>query len=261
MAEETIARTRVCTKCGASKPATTQFFYKKLDGVQAVCISCRREERRKIHAELSPEARNAISKKLREYRARQKVADPDIVKAKERGRYMLRRERQIAAQKEKRAKNPEKYREIDRKSYTKHLASRLKTEAEWRARNRERDRKNRRDYFAALRADPQFRVRSSVSAYMNFCLKSRKSGRTWSSIVDYTLQDLVSHLERQFKAGMNWGNYGRSGWHIDHIVPVSSFKFTSPEDPEFKACWSLSNLRPLWAVDNLRKGNKRLTLL
>jgi 5-methylcytosine-specific restriction endonuclease McrA len=50
-------------------------------------------------------------------------------------------------------------------------------------------------------------------------------------------------------------------WHIDHIIPISSFSFSSPEDPEFKAAWALTNLRPLWAAQNISKGAKREVLL
>lgn len=74
----------------------------------------------------------------------------------------------------------------------------------------------------------------------------------WSS-VDYCRNQLADHLEKQFLAGMGWHNMRE--WHIDHIVPVSSFSFKSIEDDEFKACWALSNLRPLWAKDNLLKSN------
>ena len=54
---------------------------------------------------------------------------------------------------------------------------------------------------------------------------------------------------------MNWENYG-SYWHIDHIKPKSLFIFESLEDEEFKQCWSLNNLRPLEAKENIRKGNR-----
>ena len=58
---------------------------------------------------------------------------------------------------------------------------------------------------------------------------------------------------------MGWHNMGE--WHIDHIVPVSSFTITSADDADFKACWALTNLRPMWADENRSKGDKRLTLL
>jgi hypothetical protein len=58
---------------------------------------------------------------------------------------------------------------------------------------------------------------------------------------------------------MSWEN--RSEWHIDHRRPVSSFNFLSVDDPEFLECWALSNLQPLWAADNIRKGNALTHLL
>lgn len=86
-----------------------------------------------------------------------------------------------------------------------------------------------------------------------------KRGSSWESLVGYSLDDLMIHLERQFKGRMSWGNRGK--WHIDHIQPLSSFKFTTPDDPDFKAAWALSNLRPLWAKENLSKNAKRTHLL
>ena len=53
---------------------------------------------------------------------------------------------------------------------------------------------------------------------------------------------------------MDWGNQGE--WHIDHIVPVSAFNFDSPEHMDFKRCWALSNLQPLWGRDNISKHAK-----
>ena len=53
---------------------------------------------------------------------------------------------------------------------------------------------------------------------------------------------------------MTWENYGVRGWHIDHIIPVSSVKSNNPED--YKSVLHYTNLQPLWAKDNLSKGNK-----
>lgn len=65
---------------------------------------------------------------------------------------------------------------------------------------------------------------------------------------------LIKHLEKQFLKGMTWKNHGMKGWHIDHIVPCSSFDLTT-EDQQ-RQCFHFSNLRPLWARDNLKKGKK-----
>ena len=73
-------------------------------------------------------------------------------------------------------------------------------------------------------------------------------------MLGYSADDLKTHLETQFADGMSWDNM--SEWHIDHIRPVASFNFDSTEHPDFKKCWALNNLQPLWAKDNLRKGDK-----
>lgn len=107
--------------------------------------------------------------------------------------------------------------------------------------------------------DPRFRLRRSISACIRERLYSRKISKNYKktfSFVPYTIEDLVSHLEALFQPGMTWDNYGK--WHIDHIIPDSSFKYQTTDDEEFKKCWSLSNLQPLWARDNLIKSNKIL---
>ena len=80
-----------------------------------------------------------------------------------------------------------------------------------------------------------------------------KNGKHWEDIVGYTVQDLVAHLESKFQNGMTWDNYGQ--WHIDHIKPIARFNILEVGDDEFKMCWSLDNLQPLWAGDNIRKSD------
>lgn len=87
-----------------------------------------------------------------------------------------------------------------------------------------------------------------------------KSRRLFETL-GYSVEDLVRHLERQFTQGMSWDAFKRGEIHIDHIVPVAAFSFTSPEDDEFKACFALTNLRPMWARENQRKSAKRIYLI
>lgn len=97
-------------------------------------------------------------------------------------------------------------------------------------------------------------ISSTMSNYIYQAIRQDKAGRHWESLVGYTLSDLMFRLEFQFQRGMTWENYGE--WHIDHIRPIASFHYTSPQDEEFQQCWSLANLRPLWAKDNIAKGAK-----
>ncbi len=102
--------------------------------------------------------------------------------------------------------------------------------------------------------NPRVRVDDRISSMIRQALKDKKDGKSWEKMVGYTKEDLYNHLESLFLEGMSWENIGE--WHIDHIKPRSSFSYESPEDQDFKDCWSLSNLQPLWAKDNLRKGKK-----
>ncbi len=71
-----------------------------------------------------------------------------------------------------------------------------------------------------------------------------------------SIQELKLYLESQFTEEMNWNNHGK--WHIDHIKPLASFDLTKREEL-LKAC-NYTNLQPLWAVDNLKKGDRTSSL-
>lgn len=107
------------------------------------------------------------------------------------------------------------------------------------------------------RTDPFYRLNRCTSSSLNRCLKYHnlsKDNKHWESLVGYTKKELKEHLEILFQPGMSWNNYGK--WHIDHKIPQAFFTYTSTEDVEFKYCWSLNNLQPLWAKDNLSKADK-----
>jgi len=87
-------------------------------------------------------------------------------------------------------------------------------------------------------------------------LRANKAGRTWESLVGYSVWDLQVHLQSKFTDGMTWERFLKGEIHIDHIIPKSRFHYETPDDPEFKICWGLNNLQPLWAKDNLSKGAK-----
>jgi hypothetical protein len=64
-----------------------------------------------------------------------------------------------------------------------------------------------------------------------------------------TVAELHSHLESQFTEGMNWGNQGANGWHIDHRKPCASFDLTDPEQQLM--CFHYTNLQPMWATSDI----------
>jgi hypothetical protein len=112
-----------------------------------------------------------------------------------------------------------------------------------------------------MRTDPAYRlancVRSAISKGLMASGGSKRGGSTFARL-PYTPEELKRHLESLFEPWMNWGNHGcRLGmWAIDHIIPQSSFRYTSLDDPRFADCWALSNLRPMGVVENIQKSNK-----
>ena len=80
-------------------------------------------------------------------------------------------------------------------------------------------------------------------------LNKKKEERT-IDLLGYSALDLRNHLENLFTSGMSWDNHGE--WHIDHIKPVSLFD----KNTDVAIVNSLSNLQPLWASENIIKGNR-----
>jgi hypothetical protein len=224
MADGIIAATKACTKCGEAKPATGYFFSrttKAKSGLRPVCKPCV----------------NAAEKVRRE-------ANPDEGRTRGAKWYAENRDRA-------RAKNNKWYADNKDRAARNRLA-RIAADPEG-VRKYWRDWQNER-----YRTDPRHRVKSCVSAAIRKSLRGEKGGRKWQEIVGYTVDDLIAHLERQFRAGMTWETYGRE-WEIDHIRPVSLFELEKGI-AEIRACWALSNLRPLCARENRSKGARLLLL-
>lgn len=122
-----------------------------------------------------------------------------------------------------------------------------------------RPKEKRRDYINKWTRNynktPKGVAKVFMAKCIHRCLKNKRD--TTESILGYMKEDLVVHLERQFLKGMNWDN--RKEWHIDHIIPIVSFLEQGIEDP--KVINALSNLKPIWAKDNLKKGREVKTLL
>lgn len=103
-------------------------------------------------------------------------------------------------------------------------------------------------------SSPKYRVESAIRTAVNRTIRfGAKEARTFE-LLGYSSGDLMAHLERQFSDGMSWDNYGE--WHIDHKTPLTAHEYETAEDADFKRAWALSNLQPLWALDNIKKGGR-----
>ena len=97
----------------------------------------------------------------------------------------------------------------------------------------------------------KFRLDCLSKAVLRNCLKGTQSNTLFETWFGYSLQEFKDHIEKQFHPYMNWNNYGQ--WHIDHKEPKAKFNYETIGCEEFKKCWSLDNLQPLWKQDNLKK--------
>lgn len=125
----------------------------------------------------------------------------------------------------------------------------------WLEANRNSVRKQHTTYVRRKRMiDLQYRLKNVL--YLRVWNALRGSIRSGSAVRDLgcSIKHLKKHLEGQFQDGMTWENYGFNGWHIDHIVPLAFFDLSNKEQ-FLKAC-HYTNLQPLWAIENIKKGKK-----
>ena len=100
----------------------------------------------------------------------------------------------------------------------------------------------------------QYKLSKSLRNRLNKALK--RNNKTGSAVKDLgcTIDELKTHLESKFQSGMTWDNWSLEGWHIDHVKPLASFDLTDKE--QLLIACHYTNLQPLWAKDNLIKGDK-----
>lgn len=243
---------QTCTKCAVEKSIDRYVACKGYrTGYTRICRDCMNEAtnaRRLANPEYARQMGNINAKKsyarnretiLEKLKAR----DQDVVNAKRRAR---------------RVANPEKTKQTRKKENAKYAEQNKLRSQRYRENNKERIREKHNQYCRTYYAKPERRLSHSVTVLMNRMLRRGKEGKSWKTYVDYTLDQLVAHLESQFQEGMSWDNYG--SWHVDHIIPRVLLPCVDASEENFKTCWALPNLRPLWAKDNLSKGSRILDL-
>jgi hypothetical protein len=112
------------------------------------------------------------------------------------------------------------------------------------------------DYAAASRIKNQCR---QLSADLRAAIKMKSGSRASFRNLGYTAAQLRQHIERQFVDGMTWDAFNQGDIHIDHIIPKAAFDLSDFE--QWRKCWCMSNLRPLWAKDNVSKGAELMFLV
>ena len=107
-----------------------------------------------------------------------------------------------------------------------------------------------------IKTDQQFKIRCYLRSRLKNIIKNNTKSGSAVSDLGCSIKFLKEYLESKFQTGMSWDNWSVNGWHIDHIIPLSSFDLTNRE--ELLKAVHYTNLQPLWAKDNLSKGDKIL---
>jgi hypothetical protein len=209
---------KVCSRCKEEKSISD--FGKRsaaTDGLHPYCKPCSRESTKKSYQK-----------------------DVEASRARDRERNKGRKEYKAVNNQKWVKENQEKHRENARRWYREN-------------KNRVMARKKVR-YHEKYHSDISFRldriIRRSLSRVVQMSGHDKK-GKTLD-VVGYSCEDLHRHIGSMFKEVMSWDNYGK--WHIDHITPIKHFMDSGITDPAIVN--ALENLQPLWAYENLSKGDR-----
>lgn len=210
---------KTCLKCKQNKPES--LFYRRAasrDGLQQDCKSC-------------SHARAGVWRKQN----RSSVAAQEKL-------YKLANAEKIRRQQKK---YRQEHREVVRAS-NRCWVEKNRDHALAYGRNYNRTRRKKPEGVARVRATLRHRIHMALRAQ-----HSHKTSRT-TELIGCSIEHLRLWLTFYFQPGMLWSNYGE--WHIDHTRPCASFDLT--DLAQQKECFHYTNLQPLWAQDNLKKGKR-----
>ncbi len=159
---------------------------------------------------------------------------------------------------EKRKTDPEYFKkyyknEYDRrKEYFKAYQTKLRRENPEKA--KEQSRRGMKKFYQKTKKIPKYIILRALRKRLGFALNAIKQKKKVSTLnlLGCSIEKFKEYIEIKFKNGMNWENYGK--WHIDHIKPIAKFDLNVLE--EQKECFHYTNLQPLWAIENIKKGSK-----
>jgi len=220
-------KTKKCSTCGEEKPLDEYYKDKsRKDGLAGRCKLCKKQ--------YYQENKERILEQKKQYNQENK-------------------ERLAEYQKQYRQENKERIAERDKQRYQKNKERRLEQMGQYYQENKERiieqtGRWAREKY----NTDPMFRLRHNIASLIRLSLSNNgysKNSRTYK-ILGCSYDEFVKHIKSQFVEGMTWENYGRYGWELDHIIPVSS----AMNEEEIYLLNHYTNFQPLWVEDNRSKG-------
>ena len=250
---EDCSRVRLCNKCGEEKNVVCEFGKKKGGkfGRRAICKDCTRTDT--IAYKSNPEVKERL-----DAQAKARSLDPVFIErtvqySKKRNALPGVKLQNALCGKAYRANNKDKIKQRNRLRYLskkdhikavqavylQKLQTKLKLSLKGKAR----------------RATPKGSIDSRMSSNVYQSLAHQKSGRRWEELAGWEIEEALAHWETE---GLLLPHpitgekmvIGKSEIDLHHIQPIASFNYETAEDPEFKQCWALTNLQPLWRDDH-----------
>lgn len=237
-----MAETKVCTLCKVEKPFAD--FTKSKTGLYG----------------LNPRCRECCALKFKEFaeknkdKLKQVRKETDAKRADKKKQYREENKEKIAEyHRQYNEENKEHIRERA-KEYVEKNREKMRTYFREYARQ-DHVKETRRKYVERKKAeDPTFKVAHVVRSRILRVLKGARKNDSTFELVGCSPEYLKKYIEWQFDEKMTWDNHGIY-WHIDHIVPLSWFDLSDPEQQKY--AFDFTNMQPLAAVDNMVKGNRR----
>jgi hypothetical protein len=212
--------------------------------------------------------RQSNKDRIKENRIKRKDLNPELYKQKRAESYIKNKEKikitnkeyvlknKDVVKKRKQAwalKNKEKIAEKKREKYLLNKREINLKQKEYRLKTKEK----RNEYERRKNIeDPFYKFKNSVRKLISYTFKNnklKKQSKT-EDILGCSVEEFKNYIESKFTEGMSFDNHGKNGWHLDHIIPISSAK---TEEDVIKLN-HYTNFQPLWAKDNLIKGSKIL---
>ena len=223
-------KTKKCLgKCGLEKELL-EFGKHSIskDGLKSCCKECRKEE-----YQLNKEKIEKTAKKW----------------------YQDNKEKALETRKNYRDENKQKIAKNKKKWYIKNYKKISEQKKEYYIKNREKIKKRTKQYTNnKLKNDIKYKILHNLRRRINHVLNKNNKSLSTMMLIGCEIDYLMYHIQNRFTKGMSWDNYGL--WHIDHRRPCASFDLSKPS--EQRKCFHFSNLQPLWAEDNFKKGSKIL---
>jgi hypothetical protein len=292
--EKTKDDLRVCRKCGEPKDLSQFGVNRRTqDGIQNFCKTCVQAKSKRQYYNANADRPRRAPKLSDEELSRRNAARAkrwreekgEVLNEEQRAYYESHKEEVKASQQRYYLRNKEYFRDRNKEWREAHKEERRQKNAEWRAahpgyrspgtqgktlegidpalkRNMQCSPTERKKRYAkaAAKSDPATHLGGVLRVRINHALRSGKKAGSAVRDLGCTVEELKTYLESKFRPHpetgelMTWQNHTTDGWHIDHIVPLSSFDLTDSE--QFRKACHYTNLQPLWWYENLQKSTK-----